>query len=72
MKDITSPGWIKFKEILFLIVGLSAAVLLLAEHPCIGKFLAGCQKDCREPELLVKYHDRLRDLGELPTPQQRQ
>ncbi|HKQ38625.1 MAG TPA: hypothetical protein VJ063_11145 [Verrucomicrobiae bacterium] len=35
MKDITSPGWIKFKGILFLMVGLSSAGLLLAEHPSI-------------------------------------
>ena len=35
MRDITSPGWIKFKGILFLIVGLSSAGLLLAEHPNI-------------------------------------
>jgi len=32
MKDITSPGWIKFKGALFLIVGLASAGLLLAEH----------------------------------------
>ena len=35
MKEITSPGWIKFKGILFLIVGLSSAGLLMAEHPTI-------------------------------------
>src|SRR6185295_2676629 len=35
MKDITSPGWIKFKGILFLIVGFSSAGLLLAEHPSL-------------------------------------
>jgi hypothetical protein len=33
MKDITSPGWIKAKGILFLILGIAAAVLLLLEHP---------------------------------------
>jgi hypothetical protein len=33
MKDITSPGWIKFKGILFLIVGLASAGLMLVEHP---------------------------------------
>jgi len=32
MKDITSPRWIKIKGILFLIVGLLAAGMLLAEH----------------------------------------
>lgn len=33
MKDITNPGWIKAKGILFLVVGIAAAVLLLLEHP---------------------------------------
>jgi hypothetical protein len=35
MKDITDPRWIKFKGILFVIVGLAAAGLLLMEHPTI-------------------------------------
>jgi hypothetical protein len=35
MKDITSPAWIKFKGILFLIVGFASAGLLLAEHPTV-------------------------------------
>ena len=33
MKDITHPGWIKAKGILFLLVGITAAVLLWLEHP---------------------------------------
>ena len=33
MKDITSPGLIKLKGILFLLVGLAASALLLIEHP---------------------------------------
>ena len=33
MKDLTNPNWIKAKGILFLIVGLLAAVLLFLEHP---------------------------------------
>ena len=33
MKDLTNPAWIKAKGILFLIMGLLAAVLLLLEHP---------------------------------------
>jgi hypothetical protein len=33
---------------------------------CLGKFLAGVQSDVRSQELLVSYHDRLRDLGQLP------
>jgi hypothetical protein len=32
MKDITNPGWIKAKGILFLLVGILAAALLLIEH----------------------------------------
>jgi hypothetical protein len=35
MKDITSPGLIKLKGILFLLVGLFAAALLLIEHPSL-------------------------------------
>jgi len=31
MKDLTNPFWIKFKGILFLVVGLFAAVLLVLE-----------------------------------------
>jgi hypothetical protein len=33
---------------------------------CLGKFLAGFRSDFRFHELLVRYHDRLRDLGQLP------
>lgn len=33
---------------------------------CLGKFLAGFRSDFRQQELLVCYHDRLRDLGRLP------
>src|SRR5688572_1135127 len=35
MKDITSPGLIKLKGLLFLLVGLLAAALLLIEHPSL-------------------------------------
>src|SRR6266571_319789 len=35
MKTITSPGLIKLKGILFLLVGLLAAALLLIEHPSL-------------------------------------
>jgi hypothetical protein len=35
MKDITSPGLIKLKGILFLFVGLAAAALLLIENPSL-------------------------------------
>ncbi|HZO83896.1 MAG TPA: hypothetical protein VFC26_01705 [Verrucomicrobiae bacterium] len=35
MKDITSPAWIKFKGILFLLVGCASAGLLLAEYPTV-------------------------------------
>ena len=33
---------------------------------CLGKFIIGLNKDFRVEELLVQYHDRLRDLGQLP------
>ena len=44
MKDLTSPNWIKAKGILFLIVGLLAAVLLFLEHPTwrVAVLLAIC------------------------------
>ena len=32
MKDLTDPRWIKFKGILFLLVGLASSALLLLEH----------------------------------------
>ena len=35
MKDLTDPFWIKLKGILFLIVGLLAAVLLVLESPSL-------------------------------------
>ena len=35
MKDLTHPGWIKLKGILFLIAGVAAAAMLLAEHPTL-------------------------------------
>jgi uncharacterized membrane protein len=35
MKDLTDPRWIKFKGVLFLIVGLLAAALLLLETPTL-------------------------------------
>ena len=33
MKDLTNPNWIKAKGILFLLLGILAAVLLVLEHP---------------------------------------
>ena len=33
MKDLTDPRWIKAKGLLFLIAGLVAAALLVAEQP---------------------------------------
>ena len=35
MKDLTDPRWIKFKGILFLIVGVLAAALLFLENPTL-------------------------------------
>lgn len=42
MEDLTHPRLIKFKGILFLLVGLLASALLLAEHPTleVGLLLA--------------------------------
>jgi hypothetical protein len=33
MKDLTNPGWIKFKGILFLFTGLLGSLFLVFEHP---------------------------------------
>jgi len=33
MKDLSSPAWIKFKGILFLLIGILSSVLLLLDHP---------------------------------------
>jgi len=35
MKDLTDPRWIKFKGVLFLLVGLLAATLLFLEAPTL-------------------------------------
>src|SRR5881398_2572435 len=35
MKDLTNPGWIKFKGILFLLIGIMASTLLILEHPTL-------------------------------------
>ncbi len=35
MKELTHPGWIKFKGILFLLVGLASTLLLLLEAPTL-------------------------------------
>lgn len=35
MKDITDPRWIKFKGVLFLIVGLLSCAVILYERPDI-------------------------------------
>jgi len=42
MKDITSPGLIKLKGILFLLVGLLAAALLLIEYPTLKAAVLLC------------------------------
>lgn len=33
---------------------------------CLAKFLIGFDRELQREELLVRYHDRLRDLGQLP------
>ncbi len=35
MKDLTNPNWIKFKGILFLVVGLISSALLIFECPSL-------------------------------------
>jgi hypothetical protein len=35
MKDLTDPRWIKFKGVLFLVVGLFASTLLILEVPTL-------------------------------------
>ena len=42
MKDLTSATWIKVKGILFLLLGIAAAMLLVLEHPTwkVGLLLA--------------------------------
>jgi hypothetical protein len=44
MKDLTNPNWIKFKGILFLIIGLLSALLLVLEQPTlkVAALLAIC------------------------------
>jgi hypothetical protein len=32
MRDLTNPGWIKFKGVLFLVIGLLSSMLLLLEQ----------------------------------------
>ncbi len=35
MKDLTSPGWIKLKGVLFLLIGLLSAALLVLDQPTL-------------------------------------
>ena len=35
MGDLKSPGWMYFKAVLFVFLGLSAGVLLVLEHPTV-------------------------------------
>ena len=35
MKDLTNPGWIKAKGALFLLLGISSAILLWLEQPTL-------------------------------------
>jgi hypothetical protein len=52
------------------VAGLALAVVWtsfgLMGALCLGKFLVGFSGDFRPQELLIRYHDRLRDLGQLP------
>jgi len=42
MKDLTNLRWIKFKGILFLVVGLLSFVLIVVAHPEIVNVLLLC------------------------------
>jgi hypothetical protein len=44
MKDLANPRFIKFKGLLFLLIGLASAVLLMLESPTLktGSLLALC------------------------------
>lgn len=44
MKDLSNPGWIKAKGVLFLLIGLASALLLILEHPTwkVALFLCVC------------------------------
>lgn len=33
MKDLASPFWIKFKGVMFLVIGLAAALLVFLDNP---------------------------------------
>jgi hypothetical protein len=52
------------------IYGLSLAVVWttfgIAGAICLGKVLVGFDRDVCQQQLLLRYHDRLRDLGQLP------
>ena len=39
MKDLTDPRWIKFKALLFLLVGILSAILLILDEPTIRAVL---------------------------------
>jgi len=42
VKDLTNVGWIKFKGVLFLVVGLLSFVLIVLGHPGIKDVLLLC------------------------------
>jgi len=39
MKELTNPGWIKFKGLLFLLVAICASALLIIENPTLKTVL---------------------------------
>lgn len=51
--------WGFLTAVIWMFLGLTGSL-------CLGKFLSGFLNDFRKEELLVQYHDRLRDLGQLP------
>ena len=52
------------------VYGLGLAIVWttfgIAGAICLGKVLVGFDGDVRQQQLLLRYHDRLRELGQLP------
>ncbi len=50
MKDLTNPAWIKLKGLLFLLIGIAAAILLFPDNPnsrTAGLLVAAIWSFCR-------------------------
>ena len=50
MKDLTNPGWIKLKGLLFLFIGIIAGILLFLDNPTwktVGLLVLAIWSFCR-------------------------